>query len=283
MGISAVHPLSNGEYHRYTQRFSFCFIHLFGYFLDLHGHQGEKGNRAGFFNFDTILPLDLYLLGIPPHDADIFPARGKQPRSSFSARRDISFNRGTSFSRRVEGENEVQELNLLYAILVFLLYIPVQTSLLSMFQIGGIQPDIAFVLVYFLGWNRGLFHGIFWGFALGGMADISSIGVLGVNCLTKIISGLAGSLSDRSFLNPARWVNVLIVFGLSVICDFVGHFFMYDWEADPIGPIGFASLLARGCSNGLFTYLLFRFLPDSLLKPRRQRIPAGKEWAGSFR
>ena len=141
MGVSALHPLPNVQCRRDTEHFPLCSLHLSRYFFDLDGDKRRKGNRARFFNSDILFSFDLYFLGLSAGYFDVFPERGDQPSRPFSARYNISLHRGTPSNLRMEGKNEAQELNLLYSVLIFLFYIPIQTGFLDLFQVGGIKPD----------------------------------------------------------------------------------------------------------------------------------------------
>lgn len=145
-------------------------------------------------------------------------------------------------------------------IALFLFLIPVQTLLLEKIRIGGIKPDLALVLVYCLSWADGEVHGLLWGLALGGVIDLFSIGLLGVNFILKTTVGFTIGMLGRSFLNLSLLWNALIFFFISLLHDFIGTLLV---EGMREGGLFFKvqhDLFGRALYNSLFAIgLLFLF------------------------
>jgi len=145
-------------------------------------------------------------------------------------------------------------------IAIFLFLIPAQTLLLEKIQIGGVQPDLALVLVYCLSWANGEVPGLFWGMALGGLVDLFSIGLLGVNFFLKVTVGFTIGMLGRSFLNLSLLWNVLIFFLTSLLHDLIGTFLVEGMRGGGGGLILQQEMFGRALYNSLFAIgLLFLF------------------------
>lgn len=144
------------------------------------------------------------------------------------------------------------------ALILFL--IPVQTLLLEKIQIGGIKPDLALVLVYCLSWANGEVHGLLWGIALGGLIDLFSIGLLGVNFILKTTLGFTIGMLGRSFLNLSLFWNVLIFFFISLLHDFIGTLLVEGPREGSLFLMIQQGIIERAFYNSLFAIgLLFLF------------------------
>lgn len=144
------------------------------------------------------------------------------------------------------------------SILLFL--IPVQTLLLEKIQFAGIKPDLALILVYCFSWAKGEIHGLLWGVALGGMIDLFSIGLLGVNFILKTTIGFTIGMLGRSFLNLSLLWNVLIFFFISLLHDFLGTLLVEGMREGGFFLTVRPDMLGRAFYNSLFAMgLLFLF------------------------
>ena len=148
----------------------------------------------------------------------------------------------------------------LLRIAIFLFLIPVQTLLLEKIQIGGIKPDLALVWGYCLSWANGEVAGLLWGVALGGLIDLFSIGLLGVNFFLKVTIGFTIGMLGRSFLNLSLLWNVLIFFFVSLLHDFIGTLVIEGMREGGSFPMIQPDMFGRALYNSLFAIgLLFLF------------------------
>ncbi len=143
-----------------------------------------------------------------------------------------------------------------YRVLVFLLFMPVQTLILENLRVGGIKPDLALILVFVQGWAFGEVNGLFWGFALGGLVDLFSTGILGVNFVLKAGVGFTSGVLGKSLLDLALWVNSIFIFIISVLHDMLGIFFLHGMNAAELHA-GLGSMVARALYNSLFAMIFF--------------------------
>lgn len=147
-----------------------------------------------------------------------------------------------------------------FRITIFLLVIPVQTLLLEEIQIAGVKPDLALILVYCFSWAKGEIHGLLWGVALGGLIDLFSVGLLGVNFILKTTIGLTIGMLGRSFLNLSLLWNVLIFFFISILHDFLGTLLVEGMREGSLFLMIQPDMVGRALYNSLFAVgLLFLF------------------------
>ncbi len=151
----------------------------------------------------------------------------------------------------------------LWGIPGILLLIPTQTLLLESVEILGIKPDLSLVLTYCLGWRLGWPQGVLWGMALGGLMDIFSVGVLGVNFFLKAVIGLIAGVMGRSVFDPSLWGRGVIFFLISLLHDFLGGVFLY--RVANFLPVH--EMLFRGVYNSvLMLIFVFIFLEKGLIQ-----------------
>ncbi|MDC4224944.1 MAG: hypothetical protein MPW15_12125 [Candidatus Manganitrophus sp.] len=120
------------------------------------------------------------------------------------------------FNRRIQEQSDPAMNEMVFPnCTIFLLLIPVQTLLLEKIQIAGVKPDLALILVYCFSWAKGEIHGLLWGVALGGLIDLFSIGLLGVNFILEN--------NDRSYDRDAGEIFFKSLLALEVH-DFLFYF-----------------------------------------------------------
>lgn len=110
-----------------------------------------------------------------------------------------------------------------YAVYIGLLLIvvPVQTTLLDAVSVLGVRPDLCLVAAVLVGLTLGRFEGLLLGLALGLVQDLFSAGELGLNLVTKGISGLLAGVAGRYVAPTTPLTALIVVFGLSVISGLV--------------------------------------------------------------
>ncbi|HZR47612.1 MAG TPA: rod shape-determining protein MreD [Candidatus Manganitrophaceae bacterium] len=144
----------------------------------------------------------------------------------------------------------------LYRILVFLVFMPVQTLILENMRIGGIKPDLALVLVFVQGWAFGEVNGLFWGMALGSLVDFFSTGILGVNFILKVFVGFVSGILGKSLLNLALWVNSFFIFIISVLHDVLGEFILHGVNGAELND-AMGNIIARAFYNSVLAMIFF--------------------------
>lgn len=145
-------------------------------------------------------------------------------------------------------------------ILIVLFLIPVETLILERLRIHGVKPDLSLVWVYLFGWVRGEVQGLLWGMVLGGLLDIFSVGILGVNFFLKAAIGFLSGILGKVLFNLVFWGPALILFLVSLFHDFFGVLFLYKetWVDTPIA----GEMMIRGGYNSALAFLfllLIRF------------------------
>jgi rod shape-determining protein MreD len=105
---------------------------------------------------------------------------------------------------------------LLSALLIFVTLF-VQTTVFDFFAFGGIKPDLSIVVIVYFALFQGISAAVGTGLIMGLLEDILSGGVLGVNMLTKSITGYLFSLVGRKIViaNPAN--HAIVVFLASLL------------------------------------------------------------------
>lgn len=110
-----------------------------------------------------------------------------------------------------------------YAVYIGLLLIvvPVQTTVLDAVSVVGVRPDLCLVTAVLMGLALGRFEGLLVGLALGLVQDFFSAGVLGLNLVTKGVSGLLAGVAGRYVAPTTPVTAFVVVLGLSVISGLV--------------------------------------------------------------
>ena len=150
-------------------------------------------------------------------------------------------------------------------ILIFFIYLvlifSLQTTLLDLFSIGGITPDLALILtVYCATLLRGN-GGIAMGFGLGFVQDCLSGGVLGINTLSKSLIGftfstLKSKLVVEGFVPVAAFLFVSSIFDGLVF--YIASLILFK-SGTPLAVL-FPNLLVFAIYNALIGPILFYFM-----------------------
>ncbi len=102
--------------------------------------------------------------------------------------------------------------------------------------------------------------GLLWGMALGGLIDLFSIGLLGVNFFLKITVGFTIGVLGRSFLNLSLLWNILIFFFVSLLHDLIGTLLVEGVREGGLFFMVRHEMFGRAVYNSLFAIgLLFLF------------------------
>ncbi len=138
----------------------------------------------------------------------------------------------------------------LLRIFICLAIIPVQTIVLERFQIFGVKPDLALVIVFVQGWFWGTPSGLQWGVALGGLLDLFSVGTLGPGFLLKALAGAIAGLFGKSFLHLSTQVYVAISLIMSLLHDIAGTLILHGFGSEGFHAIQTGDIIIRALYNG---------------------------------
>ena len=103
---------------------------------------------------------------------------------------------------------------MIFLIIIFILVLlfSIQTTLLELFSIGNVTPDLALILVVYCGMHFKNNGGIKMGILVGFIQDCLSGGLLGVNTLSKGLIGLLFSaLKDKILLDGVLPVSYFLI------------------------------------------------------------------------
>ncbi len=104
---------------------------------------------------------------------------------------------------------------------LIIICVVLQTSLIPLMSIWGIQPDLLLIVLFFLSIRHGMNPGIFVGFLLGLGLDLFTPAHLGQHALAKTITGcFLGSFNEKVVRTDPIFKAVIIVIGF-VIHDIV--------------------------------------------------------------
>lgn len=111
----------------------------------------------------------------------------------------------------------------------------IQLTLINLFTIQGLKPDLILLVVIVFSLLQGAEEGTIFGFASGLLQDIFSTGLLGVNALVKTIIGfICGILKVRIFAEHILFIIPVITFivsiGQSILIFLVLHAFGVEYS-----------------------------------------------------
>lgn len=106
-------------------------------------------------------------------------------------------------------------------ILLVLTVVPIQTTLLDAVSVLGVRPDLSLVATVLVGLTLGRFEGLVIGLALGLVQDLFTAGVLGLNLVTKGLSGLLAGVAGRYVASTSATTALIVMFSLSSISGLV--------------------------------------------------------------
>lgn len=142
-----------------------------------------------------------------------------------------------------------------------------QTTLLNSITIMGIKPDLALIVVYFVGLFGGEMRGAMTGLALGYLMDLLSGGMWGIHLVTKPTLGFLAGLLGRTLVNVRVFFTGAIISLCSVVQGFVFLLISYFTLA-PDNPVALLihTILPQAIydglvGGGLFWFLSGRFTP----------------------
>lgn len=113
-------------------------------------------------------------------------------------------------------------LALLRHLLLLALALVLQATWLPDLQIGGVFPDLVLLVVVFIALLRGHVEATFLGFAAGLCQDVYTPHDLGLNALTKAVTGFAVGISRGGFVADSVQVQLAVV-----VCAVLAHDLVY--------------------------------------------------------
>ena len=144
---------------------------------------------------------------------------------------------------------------------VFILLFSLQTSLMSLFSVGGVTLDLALILTVYCGVLLKGDRGIWVGFAIGLIQDCLSGSLLGVNTLSKSIIGFTFStLKDK--LMVVGFVPISVILLAASFFDGLVYYLVLTTLLKAQIPFSFlfSTLPAYAMYNALVGPILFFFI-----------------------
>ena len=117
-----------------------------------------------------------------------------------------------------------------YSVLAIIISL-IQVTFIPIIQIEGFTPDLLVILICWVSLSEGRFTGIILGFFAGILFDAMSFELLGVNALSKAITGfIAGSWhnEDKVYQNTRNIKFVLIVVITAIVNNLINYLLFLD-------------------------------------------------------
>lgn len=137
-------------------------------------------------------------------------------------------------------------------ILITLIFVTLQTTIVSFTSIANIIPDVMLIWIVYLAITQGQIPATVYGFAIGLLLDLISGQFLGLSALSKTIAGfLAGYFfhENKIDLNLANY-QFLIFVGISSIVHNLVYFIIFTQGSD-VGL--FTAVFRFGLLSALYT------------------------------
>ncbi len=161
---------------------------------------------------------------------------------------------------------------------VLLLIIPVQASLLSMFSLAGVKPDLALALIYIIGLLTGPTEAVLAGMGIGLIQDIGSAGLIGLNGLTGGLFGLCAGVLGTRVLDVASPSNVIFLTVFCLVEGIVSSVFLQlIYGTVPLFSMFFTHTLPEALYTGLLGTFIIRFIDSKNVMNMLQRRSLQKE------
>jgi rod shape-determining protein MreD len=137
----------------------------------------------------------------------------------------------------------------------------IQTTVFDFFTLRGIKPDLAIIVIIYFALFHGLSATIGTSLTLGLSQDILSGGVIGLNILTKCLTGYLFSLIGRQIVlaNPIN--QALMVFSASLLDGWLTFCILKLTPlTTPGGNVWLRLILPQAVYNGLICLILIPLL-----------------------
>ena len=146
---------------------------------------------------------------------------------------------------------------LIFALVLFFLF-SVQTTLLGMFSLAGVTPDLILIVAVYCGIRSKKNSGIWLAVLVGFFQDCLSGGLLGINSLSKGLAGLFFcALKDKIIVEGAIPIS-FFVFVTSLVDSMIYFLAMTSLlEGQVEGSFLFSSIILFGVCNAIVAPFLF--------------------------
>lgn len=115
----------------------------------------------------------------------------------------------------------------LILILIGLLILFLQSNFFNFFTIAGTKPNIFIIYILFIGLFGNKIMGITYGIILGVFLDLLFKQTIGPNLLGFVFISIIATIFDKNFSKDSRITIMLMVFGTTLVFEFVAYFTSY--------------------------------------------------------
>jgi rod shape-determining protein MreD len=155
------------------------------------------------------------------------------------------------------------------AILILVSLIVQGHSSFDSIRIGGVKPDLLFILVIYMGYSFGSFYGQISGFISGLLHDSVSNSPLGLLTFPKLALGFIAGMIGRSVIKNNVISILLLLFLASLIKGVITLFLSYTFHQTMISAI-ITIILPESFYNAILAPPLF-FLYDKIYEKELER------------
>ncbi len=155
------------------------------------------------------------------------------------------------------------------AILILVSLIVQGHSSFDSIRIGGVKPDLLFILVIYMGYSFGSFYGQISGFISGLLHDSVSNSPLGLLTFPKLALGFIAGMIGRSVIKNNVISILLLLFLASLIKGVITLFLSYTFHQTMISSI-ITIILPESFYNAILAPPLF-FLYDKIYEKELER------------
>ena len=155
------------------------------------------------------------------------------------------------------------------AILILVSLIVQGHSSFDSIRIGGVKPDLLFILVIYMGYSFGSFYGQLTGFISGLLHDSVSNSPLGLLTFPKLALGFIAGMIGRSVIKNNVISILLLLFLASLIKGIITLFLSYTFHQTMISAI-ITIILPESFYNAILAPPLF-FIYDKIYEKELER------------
>lgn len=155
------------------------------------------------------------------------------------------------------------------AILILVSLIVQGHSSFDAIRIGGVKPDLLFILVVYMGYSFGSFYGQITGFISGLLHDSVSNSPLGLLTFPKLALGFIAGMIGRSVIKNNVISIILLLFLASLIKGVITLFLSYTFHQTMISAI-ITIILPESFYNAILAPPLF-FIYDKIYEKELER------------
>jgi rod shape-determining protein MreD len=151
-------------------------------------------------------------------------------------------------------------VKILRMVLIFGVALILQSTLVRLLAIEGIQPDLILVALFFVALMEGSYQATIAGFCVGLVQDLYSPETLGLNALSKSLVGFALGFCRRGVFVEGLMPRTFILFAAVLLHDLI-YFLISLW---PNIGAGLSRVVVVGLPTALYTaifgYVIFYFM-----------------------